>query len=508
MTGSQRKDRKAREDTLRRHSSGIGALDDILHGGFPAGNFYLLEGEPGTGKTTLALQFLQSGLRAGEQVLYITLSESKHELEMVAASHGWAEEFPILDMAPLEEAVSNEAQYTVFHPSEVELADTITELLKKVEEVKPVRCVIDSVSELRMLARDGLRYRRQILALKRYFAGRDCTVLLLDDRTGIGHDLQLQSIAHGVVTLENLPRDFGVSRRRVIVRKMRGARFREGYHDFNILTGGIEVYPRLIASEHKADVPRTAVPSGLAELDDLLGGGIDTGTSTLLMGPAGCGKSTLAMRYVLTAAERGDFAVIYAFDETREVLLDRSKGLGIDLRPHVETGKVRVEQIDPAELSPGEFVQRVRHAAEVDNAKVVVIDSLNGLMLSMPAEKLLTIQLHELVTFLNQKGLATLLTLAQQGLMGTNMVAPVDVSYLADSVILFRYFEALGEVRQAISAVKKRSGAHERTIRELSFSGGTIRVGEPLIEFDGVLTGVPKYRGAAATLEQRAKSRD
>jgi circadian clock protein KaiC len=250
------------------------------------------------------------------------------------------------------------------------------------------------------------------------------------------------------------------------------------------------------------------VPSGLAELDDLLGGGIDTGTSTLLMGPAGCGKSTLAMRYVLTAAERGDFAVIYAFDEAREVLLDRSKGLGIDLRPYVESGKVRVEQIDPAELSPGEFVERVRRAADVDKAKVVVIDSLNGLMLSMPAEKLLTIQLHELITFLNQKGLATLLTLAQQGLMGTNMVTPVDVSYLADSVILFRYFEALGEVRQAISAVKKRSGPHERTIRELSFSRGTLRVGEPLIEFEGVLTGVPKYRGAAATLEQRAKSKD
>ena len=481
--------------TLDRQSTGIESLDDVLHGGLPAGHLYLLEGEPGSGKTTLALQYLRSGLLAGERVLYITLSESKEELEAVAVSHGWHEKMPVLDMAPVEDAISSQAQYTVFHPSEIELADTITELLKRVDDVKPVRCVIDSLSELRMLARDSLRYRRQILALKRYFSSRNCTVLLLDDRTTDGHDLQLQSIAHGVLMLENLPRDFGVKRRRLEVRKMRGTRFREGYHDFVIETGGLQVFPRLVASEHKPVRKRAPVPSGLPELDALMGGGIDTGTSTLLMGPAGSGKSTVALRYVYTAAQRGDFSVIYVFDEARELLLDRAAGLGLDLRPFVDAGLVRIEQVDPGELSPGEFVQRVRRAAEHDNAKMIVIDSLNGLLLAMPAERLLIIQLHELITFLNQQGVATLMTLAQQGFMGSNMSSPVDVSYLADSVILFRYYEDAGNVKQAISAVKKRSGPHERTIRELSFQGGAVVVGEPLVDFEGVLTGVPKYMG-------------
>lgn len=491
------------KDGLQRQSTGIESLDDILHGGLPTGHFYLVEGEPGTGKTTMALQFLRSGLLAGENVLYITLSESKEELDGVAVSHGWVEKLPILDMAPVEEAVNSEAQYSVFHPSEVDLADTIAELLKRVEEVKPVRCVIDSLSEIRLLARDSFRYRRQVLALKRYFSSRNCTVLLLDDRSVEGHDMQLQSIAHGVLMLENLPRDFGVTRRRLAVRKMRASRFREGYHDFIIETGGVQVFPRLIASEHKSSFKRVAVPSGLAELDALMGGGIDTGTSTLLMGPAGSGKSTVALRYILTAAERGDFSVIYAFDEARELLLDRAAGLGLDLRPHVQAGLVRIEQVDPGELSPGEFVHRVRRAAERDGAKVIVIDSLNGLLLAMPDERLLIIQLHELITFLNQQGTATLMTLAQQGFIGANMATPIDVSYLADSVILFRYFETAGEVKQAISALKKRSGAHERTIRELRFENGTIRIGEPLVDFDGVLTGAPKYRGTKANMGQR-----
>jgi circadian clock protein KaiC len=349
-----------------------------------------------------------------------------------------------------------------------------------------------------------LRYRRQILALKRYFTGRGCTVLLLDDRTGEGHDLQLQSIAHGVVLLENLPRDFGVKRRRLEVRKLRGSRFREGFHDFTIETGGVEVFPRLIASEHATSIKRGAVPSGLDALDALMGGGIDTGTSTLLMGPAGCGKSTIALRYVLSAAERGDAAAIFAFDEAKEVLLDRAVGLGLDLRPHIQSGKVRVYQVDPAELSPGEFVQRVRQGVEIDGAKLVVIDSLNGFLLSMPAERQLTAQLHELIAFLNHLGVATLMTLAQTGFFGA-MGTPVDVSYLADSVLLLRYFEASGEVRQAISAVKKRTGAHERTIRELRFEDGGLTIGKPLTQFEGVLTGIPKFLGNDAKLGHRGE---
>ena len=484
---------------LLRHSTGIAALDDVLHGGFPAGHLYLLEGEPGTGKTTMAMQFLRDGMAKGETVLYVTLSESGQELRDVAKSHGWTEDIPILDIAPAEEEVSNEAQYTVFHPSDVELADTMSELLNRVGEVKPSRCVVDSLSELRMLARDSLRYRRQILALKRYFAGRNCTVLLLDDCTADGHDLQLQSIAHGVLKLENIPRDLGVKRRRLEVRKLRGSRFREGYHDFTIKTGGIAVYPRLVASEHGSSVPRSYVPSGLPGLDALMGGGIDTGTTTLLMGPAGSGKSTIALRYVITAAQRGDRAAIFAFDEARDILLDRAKGLGMDLRPYIKSGLIRVQQVDPAELSPGEFVQAVRNSAEQDGAKIVVIDSLNGFLLSMPAERQLSPQLHELITYLNQIGVATIMTLAQAGIIGA-MASPVDVSYLADSVLLLRYFEAAGEVRQALSAVKKRTGPHERTIRELRFEKGQLTIGDPLSKFEGVLTGVPRFRGDEAKL--------
>ena len=478
---------------IARVSIGVTGLDDILGGGLPSDHLYLIEGDPGTGKTTIALQFLLEGARLGEKGLYVTLSESKHELLGVAESHGWSlDSIPIFEMTPQEEEINPEAQYTVFHPSEVELADTTSSVLKQVDQIQAKRVVFDSLSELRMLARDPLRYRRQILGLKRYFTGRHCTVLLLDDRTAEENDLQLQSIAHGVITLKSLEREYGVKRRTLEVKKLRGSRFREGYHDYSIETGGVTVFPRLVAADHKDGFTRRKVPSGLKELDQLLGGGIDSGTSTLLMGPAGCGKSSIAIRFALSAAQRDEVCVYYTFDETLATLLFRAQGLGMDLSKYISSGKISLQQIDPAELSPGEFVARVRSAIEESSAKVVVIDSLNGFLNAMPGEGFLAMQMHELLSYTNQLGVATFMTLAQHGFMGSAMSSPVDVSYLADSVLLFRYFEYRGEVKQAISVVKKRSGPHERTLRELIFSPGQIKVGPILSSFEGILTGVPK----------------
>src|SRR4051812_6178632 len=484
-----------------RVKTGISGLDDVLNGGLPEGHLYLIEGDPGTGKTTLGLQFLLEGVKNGDKGIYVTLSESKRELEAVAESHGWdLNSIDIYEMTPVDEEMSPEAQYTVFHPSDVELADTTTAVLKEVDRVKPKRVVIDSLSELRMLARDPLRYRRQVLGLKRYFAGRDVTVLLLDDRTAEGNDLQLQSIAHGVIMMQSQEREFGIKRRRVEVRKVRGSRYREGFHDFSIETGGIVVHPRLIAAEHKPGFKREIVPSGLPELDKLLGGGLDTGTSTLLMGPAGAGKSTIAVRYALSAAERGEYAIIFTFDESSGTLLERARGLNMALDKHMESGLIKLQQVDPAELSPGEFVASVRNSVRKGGAKVVIIDSLNGFLNAMPGEKFLSLQLHEMLSFLSQQGIATIITLAQHGFVGTTMGTPVDVSYLADTVLLFRYFEAAGQVKQAISVLKKRSGSHERSIRELIFDNGHITLGPALAEFEGVLTGVPKFRGTLVEL--------
>jgi len=482
------------EDRLR---TGVRGLDNILGGGLPKGHLYLVEGDPGTGKTTLALQFLLEGIANGERGMYVTLSESKRELEQVATSHGWStDSFTIYEMVPPDEDLGSEAQYTVFHPSEVELADTITAIIKEVAAVNPERIVFDSLSEFRMLARDPLRYRRQVLALKRHFAGLNCTVLLLDDRTAEGgtNDLQLQSIAHGVIKLQSLDRDFGIKRRRMEVHKLRGSRFREGFHDYSIETGGIAIYPRLIASEHLPGFHRERVQSGLKELDELFRGGVDTGTSTLLMGPAGCGKSTIALRYAFSAAERGEKAVIFTFDESLATLIERANGLGMDVNRYRDSGTLEIQQIDPAELSPGEFVSRIRRLLDEEMLKVLVIDSLNGFLNAMPHEQFLSMQLHELLAYLGQQGIATFLTMAQHGFFGVTE-SPVDVSYLADTVLLFRYFERSGEVRQALSVVKKRSGPHERTIRELIFDNGEIRVGPALKEFEGVLTGNPHYIG-------------
>ena len=488
---------------LRRLNSGIAGLDDILHGGFPQGHLYLIEGDPGTGKTTMALQFLLEGIRNGERVLYVTLSESHTELNQVARSHGWpTENLEIFEMIPPDDDLTPESQYTVFHPSEVELADTIASILKKVDEIKPQRLIFDSLAELRMLARDPLKYRRQILALKRQVSGGNITVLLLDDRTSAGSDdLQLQSIAHGVIVMQGVGRDYGIRRRRIEIHKLRGSPFREGYHDYIIRTGGLHIFPPLIAAEHRPGFERRSVPSGLRELDDLLNGGIDCGTSTLLTGPAGCGKSTVAFHYACSAALRGEKAAIFTFDESLATLLDRARGLGMNPDPLIDAGRLQVQQVDPAELSPGEFIAQIRHLVDGQDLRVLVIDSMNGLLNAMPHEQYLALQLHELFAYLGQQGIASIVTLAQAGVIGAAMHSPVDVSYLADTILLFRYFEREGELRQAISVVKKRTGAHERTIRELFMEHGTVRVGNPLRQFEGVLTGVSRLIASSAAQE-------
>lgn len=486
-------------------STGITGLDEVLLGGLARNHLFLVSGDPGTGKTTLGLQFLLEGVARGEKVMYVALSESKSELEEVAHSHGWsAAAIQVFEMVPTEEELSPDAQYTVFHPAEVELADTLTAVLRKVDEEKPQRIVFDSLSELRMLARDALRYRRQILALKRHFVGSNCTCLLLDDRTVDGDDQQLQSIAHGVILLQSLDRDFGVKRRRLEVRKMRGAKFREGFHDFTIRTGGLEVFPRLVASEHRQRARKDPVLSGIDALDRLFGGGIDSGSTTLFLGPAGCGKSSISALYVHSAAERNEGAAIFSFDETAATYLKRTKSLGIDLEGHIAAGRVHLQQVDPAEMSAGEFVTQIRDYVEKSDTRVIVVDSLNGFINAMPGEAYLILQLHELFSYLNQHGVTTLCTLAQAGLVG-KMESPVDLSYLADSVLMFRYYEACGEVRQALSVLKKRTGAHERTIRELRFSDHRIHVGDALVGYEGVLSGTPRIAENSDPLEDCGK---
>jgi len=486
---------------LARLATGNDGLDSILEGGFPANRLYLVEGDPGTGKTTLALKFLLEGVAAGEPVLYVTLSETKEELISVADSHGWSlDGVNIYELIPSEESLKTETQYTIFHPSEVELGETTSAVLEEVERIKPRRVVFDSLSEMRLLARDPLRYRRQILGLKQYFSGRQCTVVLLDDRTSTLGDLQVQSIAHGVLELEHMALEYGAERRRLRVVKLRGSRYRGGYHDFNIETSGIAVYPRLIAAEHRVEFTREAVTSGVREMDALLGGGLDRGTSTLILGPAGSGKSSIAAQFVAAAAERGEHAASFLFDEGRDTYLSRAAGLGKDMREQVEAGQLSVQQVDPAELSPGEFAHRVRSSVVHDGARIVVIDSLNGYLQSMPDERFLTVQMHELLTYLNQQGVVTILVMAQHGFMGSNMNSPVDVSYLADAVLMLRFFEAAGAVRRAISVVKKRTGFHENTIREMRLSSEGVTVGDPLSDFQGVLTGIPVYSKSLASL--------
>lgn len=476
-----------------RSSTGVKGLDVILGGGFPRNRVYLFQGAPGVGKTTFALQFLLEGAGLGEKGLYITLSETKQELNGVADSHGWdLSPLALFELSAMEEKLKGETDSTFFHPSEVELNRTTEILLDEVERVAPVRMVFDSLSEMRMLAESPLRYRRQMLRLKQFMAGRECTVLLLDDCVAGEHDVQ--SIVHGVVRLERLSPEFGSSRRQVLIQKVRGVKFIEGYHDYTITTGGVVVFPRLIASEHRQPWRRRRLATENAPLNHLLGGGIDHGTSTMLMGPPGSGKSTLATLFTHVAARTGLRVLSLSFDEINGTLLARAANLEMDLVPHIESGAVKLEQVDPAEVSPGELSDRIRRAVMDDGVGMVIIDSINGYLNAMQAQRHLNLHLHELLAFLNQQGVITIMVLAQQGVIGS-MQSSVDLTYLADSVVLFRYFEAEGAVRQAISVIKKRSGDHERTIREFSVGAGGVRVGNPLAEMHGVLTGVPVFRG-------------
>jgi circadian clock protein KaiC len=473
-------------------STGVAGLDDILHGGLSPNRLYLVEGVPGSGKTTLGMQFLAAGARNNEPVLYVTLSESREELEDIAESHGWSlEGISMRELIPSERSLEPDDQYTVFHPSEVELTETTSLLLKDVEQLKPTRVVFDSLSELRLLAGNALRYRRQILALKQFFAGRGCTVLMLDDLTSTDRDLQVQSIAHGVIALDQLVPEYGSDRRRLRIVKFRGKVFRGGHHDYSIRTGGLEVFPRLVAAEHRSGAANGRLSGGIPEIDQLLGGGIEFGTSTLIVGAPGTGKSSLTAQFAASAAKSGMKSALFIFDESKFTLLSRAEGIGIPLTQHVDSGMVRIQPVDPAELSPGEFVNTIRNAVENDGVRLVVIDSLNGYLNATPEERFLTIQLHELLTYLGQRGVATIIVGAHQGLIGPNMISPVDASYLADAVVLLRYYETEGEVRQAISVVKKRGSAHERTIRDFRLSEKGVHIGEPLRRFRGVLTGVP-----------------
>ncbi len=480
---------------------GIPGVDDILRGGLPTNCVYVVTGSPGSGKTTFAMQFLLEGIGRHESCLYLTLSETRREIEMVARSHGWdLSGVEICELVPSEASLGTAAQLTVFNPSELELSETTEALIAVVDKIKPKRIVVDSLSELRLVAQSALRYRRQILALKQFLSGRQCTVLLLDDESGEGRDDQLESIAHGVIRLEQLANQFGAERRRLRVVKLRGVHFRGGYHDFSIRRGGLDVFPRLVASEHHSSFSQKDLSSGNEPLDALLGGGIPLGTSTLFLGPAGTGKSTIATLFAVSAARSGIRTALYVFDENIGTFYARARKLGMPVEEYVEAGLIFIQQVDPAELSSGEFAARVRSAAEGTDrsgrqAGVVVIDSLNGYLNAMPEEKFLTAQMHELLAFLGQRGVVTLMTVTQSGLVGSNMQSPVDTTYLADNVILFRFFEAGGRVRRAISVLKKRSGKHEVTIRELGVNEQGIHIGEPLAEFSGVLTGVPRFVG-------------
>ena len=488
--------------TSPRIATGISGLDEILGGGLTKDRVYLVEGTPGTGKTTLSLQFLLDGAAAGECGLYVTLSETAHELRAVAATHGWS-----LDAISLFELVSEslldpDSEQSVLHPSEVELGETTREVMRKVEELRPSRVVFDSLSEMRLLAQSPLRYRRQILALKQFFASRNCTVLMLDDRTSDPNDLQLHSIAHGVILLEQSPRDFGEERRRLRVVKMRGTKFRGGYHDFVLDTGGLRIFPRLIAEHHRKYAVEQA-STGNAALDSLMGGGLPRGTNTLLSGPSGVGKTTTAVSCMLAALQRGETATYYLFDEGLGTFLTRSVALNMDLRPHLESGRLHIMPIDPAQLSPGEFACAIKAAIEEQGSTFLVVDSLNAYLQAMPGEQYLLLQMHELLSYLNQQGVTTLLVLGQHGFLG-DMRSDIDLSYLSDAIILFRFFEAGGAIRSAVSAVKSRTSAHERTIREFTLGPGGLTVGHALRDFTGVLSGLPSYKGTTTLLDTQA----
>jgi circadian clock protein KaiC len=484
--------------------TGIAGLDEILRGGLPENRLYLILGTPGVGKTTLALQYLLEGARVGETGLYIALSETRDEILSVARSHNWGiDKIAIFELSALEQQLAQEERNTVFHPAEIELNRTTQLILQRIQEVKPKRLVLDSLSELRLLSDSALRYRRQMLSFKQFFAGQQMTVLLLDDHSADGGDLHVQSIAHGVIVLEKHLSDYGSEKRRIMISKLRGLNFAGGYHDAMIVSGGVRVFPRIIGSTHQRKNARGMVLSGISELDALLGGGLDRGTSCLLLGPAGTGKSTIALQFAVTAAQRGERVVLAIFEENLDTLLARAASVGMPVEEHIAAGTITVMEIDPAEMTPGEFAHCVIECVTQKEARLVIIDSLNGYMQAMPDEAYLTIQLHELLSFLNRHGVLSLMTLAQHGLIGS-MQTPVDVTYLADSVILLRFFEQSGRIKKAIAVIKKRVGKHEDTLREFRIDDRGVRVGQPLEQFHGVLTGLPTFHG---TSKQMLKGR-
>ncbi len=483
-----------RENVAR---TGIDGLDEILRGGLPRGHVFLVEGVPGSGKTTLGLQFILEGVGRGERTLYITLSETVEDLQNAAASHGWkldgVEFLELLMSSPLGD---EEAESLMFHPSDMELSETMKKIREAIERVNPDRVVVDSLTEIRLQSQTPLRYRREVLSLRLFLSKSDCTAVLLDE---LHEELTAQSVVYGIIEMHKHAPEFGPARRRVQVAKLRGVNFWEGYHDYIIERGGLRVFPRVVAAEHRQQSLGPTIGSGLPGLDALLGGGLPTGSTTLLVGPAGSGKSSVATQLVRHALKQGERAAIFSFDETTASYLHRAAGLNLDLRPFIPDDRLRIQQVDPGELSPGQFAQIIRGVVEVQKARVLVVDSLNGYLNAMPSEKFLTVQLHELATYLNQKGMLTLFVMSQTGLVGSTDT-PLDTSYLTDNVILFRLFEAAGEVRHAISVVKKRSSAHEPTIRELELSSSGLKIGEPLSQFQGVLTGVPQFVGKTAEL--------
>jgi len=494
------------ERTASKAATGVPGLDDVLSGGLTRGSLFLLEGNPGTGKTTIAIRFLMEGARAGETSLYVTLSETKKELLDGAASHGWDldDRIEIFELQPADAVIDPNRQQSLLYSSDLELGETIKVISEAVQRIKPARIVIDSLSEIRLLAQSSLRYRRQLLALKHYFAQNEATVLALDDLTAEALDKTAHSIAHGVIRLEELSPNYGAERRRMRVIKYRGQAFRGGYHDFTIKTGGVQVFPRLVSAEHKSNFKVEVLSSGLRELDALLGGGIEKGTSALVLGPAGSGKSLLMFQFIAAAVRRGEHAAIFVFDEEVGLLFRRARGMGIDLEAFKNDGKLLVNQVDAAELSPGEFAHSVRACVDAEKVGTVVIDSLNGYQAAMPEEQSLILHMHELLQYLNRQGTMTFLTVAQHGLVG-DMSTPVDVTYLADTVMLLRYFEASGSVRRAISVIKKRSGSHEDTIREFRITNRGLAIGSPLVGFQGVLRGVPAYLGVSEPLLKETK---